>query len=120
VTLRESWELRNAASETLIKVERQLHDRLRNGSLEEILALLETFSPARSPGPEWTRSFDALVEHLWTWCDASLLAAAEADIRGRGPAWAAVANALLPENGERVRARLRQAVPARMPPFTLG
>jgi len=121
VTLREAWDLRAAAAETLIKIEYQLRDELRAASLAEVIGLLETFSPARSPGPEWTRSFDALVEHLWMWCDPKLIASIEEDFRGRGPAWGAVANALLPDNGERIRARLQHApVPSRILPFTLG
>lgn len=121
MTLRQSWDLRNTAAETLIKVECQFRDELRAASLADLVALLESFSPARSPGPEWTRSFDALVEHLWTWCDPQLLAAMEQDFRGRGPAWGAVANALLPEHGERIRARLGHLpVASRVPPFTLG
>jgi hypothetical protein len=121
VTLRQSWDLRNSAAETLIKIECQLRDELRAASQPDVTALLESFSPARSPGPEWTRSFDALVEHVWTWCDPQLIASIEQDFRDRGPAWGAVANALLPEHGERVRARLgHPAVPSRVPPFTLG
>jgi hypothetical protein len=121
VSLRETWELRNAAAETLIKIEYQLRDALGSAALEDVVQLLETFSVARSPGPEWTRSFDALVEHLWTWCEPSLLAEAEATFRARGNPWAAVANALVPANEERVRKRLQHdAVPARIPPFTLG
>lgn len=121
MSLRQTWELRNAAAETLIKIEYQLRDSLGSASLEDLVQLLETFSVARSPGPEWTRSFDALVEHLWTWCDPSLLADAEATFRARGNPGAAVANALVPAYGERVKSRLqKQAAPARMPPFILG
>lgn len=110
-----------AATETLLRTEYLLRDALRPASAEDVIALLETFSPARSPGPEWTRSFDALVEHLWTWCDASVMAEAESQMRARGPGWAAVANALTSENGERVRQRLqRPQVPSRMPPFSLA
>jgi hypothetical protein len=97
-----------------------LRDALRSASLDEVAALLETFSAARSPGPEWTRSFDALVEHLWTWCEPSLLAELEAKFRARGTAWAGVANALVPAYGDRLRSRLKHAIPSRVPPFTLG
>ena len=75
VTLRNDWELRNAAAETLIKIEYRLCDALKAASAADIVQLLESFSPARSPGPEWTRSFDPLIEHLWLWCDPALLAA---------------------------------------------
>ena len=123
VTLRESWELRNAAAFTLIKAEEQLRRLLETADVAEIVGLLEAFSPARSPGPEWTRTFDPLIERLWTWCDADRLAAVEAEFRGRGPNWLAVANALAPEHGAAVQAHLRRNAggsEARLPAFTLG
>jgi hypothetical protein len=121
VTLREDWELRNAAAETLIKIEHRLRDALKTASLEDLVALLEAFSPARSPGPEWTRSLDSLVERLWMWCDAALLAEAEANFRARGPAWGAVANALVAEHGAELRHELQhRSGSSRMPRFTLG
>jgi hypothetical protein len=119
--LRDSWELRNAAAETLIKSELQLRRQLESSSVEQIVALLDSFSPARSPGPEWTRSFEALVERVWAWCDASCVAALEAEFRSRGAAWAPVANALSADHGERVQAQLRSGLAsARLPLFTLG
>jgi hypothetical protein len=118
--LRGSWELRNAAAETLIRIEQQLRSQLAAATADDIILLLESFSPARSPGPEWTRSFDPLVEHLWTWCDPGLLAEVEANFRARGPAWAALANALGADYGARTRQRLAQRAPARLPSFSLG
>jgi hypothetical protein len=119
--LRSTWELRAAAAETLIKVEHQLRAQLAAATADDLVTLLESFSTARSPGPEWTRSFDPLVEHLWAWCQPSLLAEVEAIFRARGPAWAPVANALLAEHGGRVRQRLsQQSAPSRLPPFTIG
>src|SRR5207237_10358440 len=121
LTVREAWELRNAAAETLIKTEQQLRRQLEAASAEQIVALLEAFSPARSPGPDWTRSFDPLVERLWAWCDSGTLAAVEAEFRGRGSPWVAVANALAPERGAELRARIeRRSAPTRLPHFTLG
>jgi hypothetical protein len=121
VTLREDWELRNAAAETLIKVEYLVRDALKVASLEDVVALLEAFSPARSPGPDWTRSLDPLVEHLWLWCDPALLAEAEANFRGRGAGWGAVANALQADHGAELLRKLEQrSAPSRLPPFTLG
>jgi hypothetical protein len=120
-TLRGTWELRNAAADTLIRVEYQLRDLLTEANADEVVALLEAFSPARSTGPEWSRTFDALVERLWAWSDPSVLADAEANFRARGQPWAAVANALLPDHGEHLRQRLRsQSPPSRLPPFILG
>jgi hypothetical protein len=98
--LRSAWELRNAAATTFGKAEDQVRGLLAAASSEDIVRLLEAFSPTRSPGPEWTRTFDALVERLWACCDASTLAQAEADFRARGPAWVAIANSLSPEHGK--------------------
>jgi hypothetical protein len=120
-SLRDTWELRNAAATTLIKAEEQLREQLESASAQQIVALLESFSPARSPGPDWTRSFDPLIERLWTWGDAAALSEVEALFRARGPAWLAVANALAPERGEHLRHQLKRASPmARLPAFTLG
>jgi len=121
VSLRAMWELRNAAAATLIKTEEQVRRVLEAATLEQIVALLDAFSPARSPGPEWTRTFDALTERLWTWCDPTTLAAVEAEFRARGPNWLSVANALTPERGAQLQAQLRRGSgEARLPPFTLG
>ena len=120
VSLREAWELRNAAAATLIKTEDQVHRLLAAATPEDLVALLEAFSPARSPGPEWTRSFDALVERLWTWCEGETLAVVEANFRARGQPWVAVANALAPERGEQLRSQLRRGSTARLPAFTIG
>ncbi len=103
VSLREAWELRNAAATTLFKSEQQLRRLLEASSAEQLVALLEAFSPARSPGPEWTRSFDALVERLWGCCDPALLAQVRAEFQSRGSAWAPIVNSLEPEFGERWR-----------------
>ena len=121
MTLRESWTLRNAAAETLIRSEEQFRRALETATIDDIITLLESFSPARSPGPEWTRSFEPLIERLWVWCDPELLATAEAEFRGRGAPWAAVANALSPDHGEHLRHRLtRQSSAGRLPHFTIG
>jgi hypothetical protein len=119
--LRDVWELRNAAATTLIKTEEQVRRLLQTASVEQIVVLLEAFSPARSPGPEWTRTFEPLAERLWTWCDAPTLAALEAEFRARGPNWTPVANAFTPERGQALQAQLRRSSgEARLPAFTLG
>jgi hypothetical protein len=121
VSLKAAWELRNAAAETLIKSEEQLRRLFETADVEQVVGLLESFSPARSQGPEWTRSFDALTERLWVWCDPATLSSAEAEFRSRGQAWVPVANALNPDWGERLRAELRRGSGAtRLPRFTLG
>jgi hypothetical protein len=119
--LRQAWELRNAAATTLLLIEEQLRSTLAAASAEDIVALLDDFSPARSPGPEWTRSFDPLVERLWMWCDPHVLAAVKTQLDARGSAWAPLANALAPEYGQTVRATVqRGTAPSRLPSFTLA
>jgi len=49
VSLRDAWELRNAAAITLIKTEEQLRRSLESATVEQVVSLLEAFSPARSP-----------------------------------------------------------------------
>jgi hypothetical protein len=121
VSLRDAWELRNAAAETLTKAEAQLRRLLETATADQVVGLLEAFSPARSRGPEWSRSFDPLVERLWTWCDPAVLASVKAEIETRGPAWAAIANSLAPERGVELRDTLgRGSAGARLPRFTLG
>jgi hypothetical protein len=120
ISLRDAWELRNAAAATALKAEEQLRRLLEAAGAEQIVGLLEAFSPARSPGPEWTRSFDPLVERLWAWCDPATLATVEAEFRARGGPWLPVANALTPSRGEELRAQLkRRSAQARLPTFTL-
>lgn len=120
ITLRDAWELRNAATLTLVKAEHQFQRVLAAAEPAQIIGLLEAFSPARSPGPEWTRTFDPLLERLWQWCPSETLAAVETEFRGRGPAWAAIANSLTAEQGSALRSRLeRRSAQSRLPAFTI-
>ena len=118
--LHEVWRVRNAAAEALARCEEQLRVALCAATVEELVALVESFSPALSAGPEWTRTFDPLIERLWTWRDDATMAALAADFKARGVPWAAVANALLPEHGVQIRAGLRHPAWARLPAFTLA
>jgi hypothetical protein len=118
--LREAWDLRNAATATLVRTERRLRRLLLTAETADVVSLLESFSPARSPGPEWTRSFEPLLERLWEWCRPETIAGVEAEFRGRGPAWSAIANALTPQRGEILRARVeRRSAQSRLPAFTI-
>ncbi len=114
------WRLRNAAAETLALTEEQVRHRLREASINDLIALLETFSPARSTGPEWTRTFDPLIERLWLWRDDETMAALATAFRAKGVPWATVANALSPEQGATIRAGVRHPAWARLPAFTIA
>lgn len=119
VTVGEVWRIRNAAAATLALAEEQMRRAVQAASTEQLVALIETFAPGRSSGPEWTRSFEPLAERLWTWRDDASLAALAEVFRARGMPWAAVANALSPEQGARSRVITRQPAWARMPVFAV-
>jgi predicted lipoprotein len=121
MTLRDAWALRNAAALTLIRTEELIKQQLQAATVADIVGLLDAFSPARSPGPDWTRSLDALTERLWAWCDAKTLAAVKAELDARGAAWSPIGNALEPAHGEHLRAALRPAAQgSRLPRFSLA
>jgi hypothetical protein len=117
--LGELWRMRNAAASTLGLAEDQMRRAVSTASVEELVALIEMFAPGQSPGTEWTRSFEPLVERLWTWRDATTMEALAAVFRARGMPWAAVANALSPDTGAQIRGALRQPAWARLPAFTV-
>jgi len=119
-SLGEVWRMRNAAAATLALSEEQMRRAVREASVDELVSLIETFSPARSAGPEWTRTFEPLVERLWTWREDDTMAALAEVFRARGMPWLAVTNALSPEQGARVRTELRHPAWARLPAFAQG
>jgi hypothetical protein len=113
------WRTRNAAAVTLGLCEDQMRRAVREASLEQLVLLIETFSPGRSTGPEWTRTFEPLIERLWAWRDDVTLAAVAEVFRARGMPWMGVANALSPDHGARAHATQRVASGARLPAFTV-
>ena len=119
-TLNDFWRVRNAAAVTLGLTEDHMRRAVRAAEVEDLIALVETFAPGRAPGPEWTRTFEPLVERLWSWRDDATLAALADHFRARGLPWAAVANALSPENGARIKASLHHPAWARLAAFTQG
>lgn len=119
MTLAEVWRVRKAAAVTLGLSEDQMRRAVRAASVEDLVGLIESFSPARSTGPEWARTFEPLIERLWTWRDDATMAALAEAFRARGMPWMGVTNALSPENGAHVRGDLRQPAWARLPAFTV-
>ena len=118
-TLDEIWRVRNASATTLGLIEDQMERAVRASSVDDLVALIEGFSPARSSGTEWTRTFEPLVERLWTWCDDATMAALADVFRARGMPWMSVANALSAPNGTTIRADIRHPAGARLPAFTV-
>lgn len=118
-TLGELWRVRNAAAVTLSLTEDQMRRAVLGARVEELLELINNFSPARAIGPEWARTFEPLIERLWAWRDDATMAALADAYRARGPAWTAVVNALSPEQGAHIRADLRHPAWARLPAFAV-
>jgi len=117
--LRETWRVRNATAEALALSEQLMQRAIRAASVEQLAAMIESYAPARSTGPEWTRTFEPLVERLWLWRDDATMSALAGLFRARGVPWAAVANAFAPEHGARIRADVRQPAWARLPAFAI-
>ena len=112
--------LRNATAEAYLKAEEHMRRQIEGASVADLIALIEELAPSRSTGPEWTRSFEPLVERLWAWCDDERMAALEAEFTARGLPWMGVANDFAPERGAVLRGRLRQPAWARFPTFTIA
>src|SRR4051812_41040365 len=115
--LSDCWRVRNAAATTLGLAEEQMRRAGRTADTAQLVALIEPFSPARSAGPEWTRTFEPLIERLWVWRDDATMAELAEAFRARGMPWMAVTNALSPEHGAQLRSNTRQPAWARLPAF---
>ncbi len=120
ITLAETWRVRNAAAATLLLTEDQMRRAVGAAGMEELVGLIETFAPGRSVGPDWTRTFEVLIERLWSWRDDATMTALADIFRARGMPWAGVANALAPEQGEHLRTTLRHPAWARLPAFAVA
>jgi hypothetical protein len=119
-SLRDAWALRNATAQALILAEDHARRLVEESDLTSLIRFVEEFAPSRSTGPEWTRTFEPLVERLWAWCDADRMEALHAEFTARGMPWMAVANAFAPERGADLRSRMRRPAYARFPVFTIA
>ena len=115
----DAWTARNAVAEALVASEQHVRGLVQRASVEELVELIDAFSPTRSPGPDWTRSFEPLVERLWLWCEPETLAELETIYRGRGLPWMAVANDFTEKRGAELKARVRRPAWARYPVFSI-
>lgn len=116
--LEAAWCLRNAAASTLVLAEDQMRLAIKMAGVDELAGLIELYSPAVSSGPEWTRTFEPLIERLWLWADDAAMAALHARFKAKGLPWMSVASALSPEHGARIKAVVRHPAWARLPAFT--
>ena len=114
------WRTRNAAAQSLAHTEEQMQQAIRSATVDDLAKLIEMFSPARTGGPEWTRTFEPLIERLWAWRDDATMAALAGVFRAKGMPWMAVASALAPEHGAATRAGLRHPAWARLPAFAVA
>ncbi len=119
-SLADAWTLRNTAVDVLLRSEQQMQRLVQTANSEQLIHLVETFTPTRSRGPEWTRTFDPLVERLWAWCTPRTMAELEATFRARGPAWNGVANAFSAPRGAELRQQVRHPSWARYPAYALA
>ena len=116
-SLKSAWALRNASAQALLLAEAHMQRAVEDASVADLVALVETFSPTRSTGPDWNRTFEPLVERLWAWVDDARMAELAAEFTARGMPWMAVANAFSPERGAEVRGRMRKPAWSRFPVF---
>lgn len=116
-TLGDLWRVRNAAAMTLGLTEDQMRRAVKGATVEELVTLIESFAPGRSTGPEWTRTFEPLMERLWAWRDDATMGALADIFAARGLPWAGVTNALSTEHGARLRGQTRHPAWARLPAF---
>ncbi|MFN8525276.1 MAG: hypothetical protein U0821_19445 [Chloroflexota bacterium] len=119
-SLRETWVTRTHAASLLVRLEEQMRTQVQSSSVEELVELIESFSPTRVPDTEWTHSFEALVERLWVWCDDAAMAGLHEVFAARGLPWMAVANAFAVERGAELRRRVRKANWARLHAFSVA
>jgi hypothetical protein len=118
--LREAWALRSTIAESLIQAELQFKRMVQEASVDDLVGLLEGFSPGRSLGPAWTNTFEGLAERLWYWCAPEVMDELEARFRAKGMPWMAAANCLSAEHREALKARIHQHPTSRLPAFTMG
>ena len=114
-----AWTHRNTLAEAMDQALDWVAVELRRATLDDLIDFLGTFSPARAAGPEWTASFERLVEQMWEHLPPETLAEIEAHFRARGPIWAPVANSFTPEHGARLRSRRWRPSSARRPAVVL-
>ena len=119
-SLRDAWALRNATAQALLLAEGHMQRLVEEATIDDLIALVESFAPSRSTGPEWTRTFEPLAERLWRWCDDDRMAALATEFTARGMPWMAVANAFAPERGAELRAQIRRPAWTRFPVFGLA
>lgn len=102
-----AWKLRNACALALEQAIDRVVDALVEGADDDLVALIDSFAPGRSPSPEYASTLDRLVELMWDTIPERM-PALHSVFAARNPRqWAAVANKLAAEaGGRRARERL--------------
>ncbi len=114
-----AWRLRNACALALEQAIDGVEAAVHDASDADLVSLIESFAPARSPSPEYAATLERLVELLW---DAApeRIPHLHASFAERNPKqWGAVANMLSPEAGERRRQQRVHPAGARRPAVVL-
>ncbi len=114
-----AWRLRNACAFALEQAIDGVEAAVHDATDDELVALIESFAPARSPSPEYATTLERLAELLW---DAApdRIPALHTSFAERNPKqWGAVANMLSQEAGERRSEQRLHPAGARRPAVVL-
>ena len=118
--LASTWALRNTLASALEQTLDRVTQELLAASHEERIEFIDGFMPNRSPPPEWTASFERLVELIWLTLPADVVAAIHKEYANRpGPMWKPVAEKFAVAQGERLGAQIWQPTGARRPAIVL-
>ncbi len=118
--LKETWALRNTLASALEQVLDDLEAGLGAAPAEELVALIDSFLPGRSPSPEWSSSVERLVELMWTCVPSETMAELRTVYAEReGPQWEPLVHKFSTEHGERLEQRRWRPADARRPAVIL-
>ncbi|MCA9845312.1 MAG: hypothetical protein KC482_08770 [Dehalococcoidia bacterium] len=114
-----AWRLRNACAMALEQAIDAVESAVCEASDQELVALIESFAPARSSSPEYAATLDRLVELLWDTVPGRM-PSLHAVFAERNPRqWGAIANMLAPAAGTRREQQRFQPPGARRPAVVL-
>ena len=120
MNLSATWTLRNTIAEALEQTLEILERDLQDATHEERIEFIDGFMPNRSPAPEWTGSFERLVELIWGALPQDSIKAIEQEYENRpGPMWKPVARKFSDAEGENIRAKKWHPTGARKPAVVL-
>ena len=120
MSLSETWTLRNTIAKALEQTLEVLERDLLEATHEERIEFIDGFMPNRSPAPEWTASFERLVELIWRSLPKDSIKAIEQEYENRpGPMWKPIARKFSNAEGENIQANTWHPTGARKPAVIL-